>query len=70
MKVTLHRGDVLYLPALWFHKVEQEVGPGLSDSGQHLAIAVNYWYDQDYTAPLWTFQHLVRSLSAMKNEMQ
>ncbi|PWW79968.1 Clavaminate synthase-like protein [Tuber magnatum] len=35
--VELHRGEVLYLPALWHHKVSQEEG----DEG--ICCAVNYW---------------------------
>jgi len=37
MRVELHRGEVLYLPALWYHKVSQEEG----DEG--ICCAVNYW---------------------------
>eukprot|EP01135_Chromosphaera_perkinsii_P009287 Nk52_evm39s1705 gene=Nk52_evmTU39s1705 len=33
---TIGKGDLLYLPALWFHKVAQHGSP---------VIAVNYWYD-------------------------
>jgi len=36
--VDVFPGDVLYLPALWFHQVEQE----------SLTIAVNYWYDMHF----------------------
>ncbi|XP_033633664.1 bifunctional peptidase and (3S)-lysyl hydroxylase Jmjd7-like [Asterias rubens] len=35
---TVHAGDVLYLPSLWFHHVRQE----------HATIAVNFWYDMEY----------------------
>lgn len=31
-------GDVLYLPSLWFHQVEQS----------HQCIAVNFWFDMKY----------------------
>ena len=31
-------GDVLYLPSLWFHHLEQS----------HGCIAVNFWYDMDF----------------------
>jgi jumonji domain-containing protein 7 len=36
-QVEVEAGDILYLPAFWFHKVKQ--------SG--LTIAVNFWYDVD-----------------------
>lgn len=37
--VTIHPGEVLYLPSLWHHFVEQDVD---SDG---VCIAVNFWYD-------------------------
>ena len=37
--VVLEPGDMLYLPALWYHAVEQE------EDEHGLCIAVNYWYD-------------------------
>lgn len=35
---TVRKGDVLYLPSLWFHHVQQTQG----------TIAINFWYDMEY----------------------
>jgi len=35
---TLYPGDLLYLPSLWFHHVQQSDG----------TIAVNFWYDMEF----------------------
>jgi peptidyl-lysine (3S)-dioxygenase / protease len=37
LRVTLEPGDLLYLPALWYHKVKQ------SCSDEDVCVAVNYW---------------------------
>lgn len=37
MRVTLNPGDMLYLPAMWYHKVSQSC---LDDD---ICVAVNYW---------------------------
>jgi jumonji domain-containing protein 7 len=42
MRVTLEEGDMLYLPALWYHKV------GQSCNAEGVCVAVNYWYDLDF----------------------
>ena len=52
--VTLRPGDVLYLPALWFHSVTQATNP------DGLCIAVNYWYDMDFSAPLYPMFNFIR----------
>lgn len=36
--VHVHAGEVLYIPALWYHRVSQT----------ELTIAVNYWYDMRF----------------------
>lgn len=37
LRMTLEPGDILYLPALWYHKVKQ------SCSNEDICVAVNYW---------------------------
>jgi peptidyl-lysine (3S)-dioxygenase / protease len=52
--VTLQPGEVLYLPSLWFHAVHQEADV------QGLCVAVNYWYDMDYTGPVYSLYNYLR----------
>lgn len=40
LEIRVNAGDILYLPALWYHHVRQS----------HKCIAVNFWYDMDYDA--------------------
>lgn len=41
---TLHAGDMLYLPSLWYHRVAQTSGPSPSEEDEvEAAIAVNWW---------------------------
>lgn len=59
---------MLYLPALWFHRVEQDVGPGpgpgsAGEGRTQAAIAVNWWTDLDFGAPVWGLFGLVRRLT-------
>ncbi|KAG1504205.1 hypothetical protein G6F54_001168 [Rhizopus delemar] len=54
IKVTVDEGDLLYLPALWFHQVLQK--------GQEGVIAINYWYDMDYSHILFPTMNLYRKL--------
>ena len=41
--VEVKAGEALYLPAMWYHHVEQR----RDESGQP-AVAVNYWYDMSF----------------------
>ena len=44
LTVTVHAGEVLYLPALWYHQVSQGGYTGEPD----FTVAVNYWFDMDF----------------------
>ncbi|KAK0613455.1 putative phospholipase [Immersiella caudata] len=61
-RVTLERGDMLYLPAMWYHKVSQ------SCSEEGICVAVNYWYDMDFSGPLYPLTNFVRSVNASRNK--
>ncbi|KAJ1976704.1 hypothetical protein H4R35_002586 [Dimargaris xerosporica] len=56
LSVTVNKGDMFYLPALWYHHVQQH-----SESGEPV-IAVNYWYDMDYGAPLFPYFEFTQAL--------
>ncbi|KAH9904784.1 phospholipase A2 [Xylariomycetidae sp. FL2044] len=56
LRVTLDPGDMLYLPAMWYHKVSQ------SCSKEGICVAVNYWYDMDFSGPLYPLTTFVRSV--------
>ncbi|KAK4147155.1 cupin-like domain-containing protein [Dichotomopilus funicola] len=57
MRVTLEPGDMLYLPALWYHKVSQSCSP------EGVCIAVNYWYDMEYHGSLYPLAEFARSIA-------
>ncbi|KAK0082117.1 hypothetical protein PV325_011035 [Microctonus aethiopoides] len=48
LRVKVEAGDILYLPSLWFHHVQQS----------HACIAINYWYDMDYDIKYSYFKSL------------
>ena len=54
--VTLREGDMMYLPAMWYHKVRQTAG----DEG--FACSVNYWYDMDFGGSFWTSNAFIREI--------
>ncbi|CEQ40537.1 SPOSA6832_02173, partial [Sporobolomyces salmonicolor] len=70
MTVTLEAGDVLYLPALWYHHVTQVPGWGPRRAGAvegegegvKAAIAVNWWTDMKYEGVGYSMARLVRRL--------
>ncbi|ORX61365.1 Clavaminate synthase-like protein [Hesseltinella vesiculosa] len=51
---TVNEGEMLYLPALWFHQVLQQ--------GEQGTIAVNYWYDMKMDTMLYPSIGLFRRL--------
>lgn len=60
LHVTLEEGDMLYLPAMWYHKVKQTSGP------EGFACAVNYWYDMSFEGSFWASNAFVRDVALAK----
>ncbi|XP_067335690.1 bifunctional peptidase and (3S)-lysyl hydroxylase JMJD7 isoform X2 [Channa argus] len=52
VRCSVKAGEMLYLPSMWFHHVQQS----------HGCIAVNFWYDMDYDIKYNYFQ-LLETLS-------
>ncbi|XP_028993885.1 bifunctional peptidase and (3S)-lysyl hydroxylase JMJD7 isoform X2 [Betta splendens] len=50
VRCSVKAGEMLYLPSLWFHHVQQS----------HGCIAVNFWYDMEYDIKYNYFQLLER----------
>jgi len=57
IKCTVHQGEVLYLPGMWYHYVQQTP----DESGR--VIAVNYWHDMRFDSPLYAYFKHVESVS-------
>ncbi|EME47551.1 hypothetical protein DOTSEDRAFT_69487 [Dothistroma septosporum NZE10] len=56
LRVTLSEGDIMYLPAMWYHKVKQGNGP------EGFSCSVNYWYDMEFGGSFWTSKAFVRDV--------
>ncbi|GAO50341.1 hypothetical protein G7K_4469-t1 [Saitoella complicata NRRL Y-17804] len=56
LRVDLQPGEVLYLPALWFH----HVGQRSDEEGK--VIAVNWWYDMCYSQPLYAQFNFMKAI--------
>lgn len=55
-RVTVKAGEVLYLPSLWWHQVEQTAGK------DNMVMAVNYWYDMPFDCK-YAYYKLVEALA-------
>lgn len=53
--VEVHAGQVLYLPSMWYHMVQQQ------DDASGRVIAVNYWYDMQFDCK-YAFSQLIEEL--------
>lgn len=54
--ITLGPGDMLYLPAQWYHKVKQSCSP------EGICVAVNYWYDMEFSGAFHSMTCFVRDV--------
>jgi peptidyl-lysine (3S)-dioxygenase / protease len=52
LKVTVEPGELLYLPSLWFHRVEQDCP---------MTIACNFWYDMHFDIK-WNYYQFMSSV--------
>ena len=50
MHISVRAGETLYLPAGWWHFVEQE----------GFTVAINYWYDKEERGMSWVLSDFFR----------
>lgn len=70
LTVTVSEGEILYLPAGWFHHVTQECGQWevkgeegrTQEKEQAPCIAVNYWFDMEYSGEKYVMRELIGRL--------
>jgi len=63
IRITLHAGDTLYLPAGWWHHVRQGHEDEFKlDSGdiEDTTVAVNWWYDMESRGMGWVWMSFLR----------
>ena len=68
--LTLFPGDVLYLPSLWYHQVNQKEEQLEEFSA---AIAINYWYDMDFDNGRFSWFNFLKNIKEyveLKEEKQ
>ncbi len=56
IQVHVEAGDMLYLPALWYHSVTQSCE----------TVAVNYWYDMRFDSPHWCYFNFLQHFNNEK----
>nr|XP_018262200.1 uncharacterized protein I303_05216 [Kwoniella dejecticola CBS 10117]OBR84358.1 hypothetical protein I303_05216 [Kwoniella dejecticola CBS 10117] len=57
LRVEVREGETLYLPANWWHRVEQEEG----ETG--IVVAVNYWYPAEIHPQYYAYERLARRIA-------
>jgi hypothetical protein len=77
MKITVKAGEMLYLPSLWGHFVEQRYassgdindGEKESEDTMRCAMAVNFWFDMDFSDARYTWYTSSRELGRMASAL-
>lgn len=57
IRVHVKAGEMLYLPALWFHRVSQTCE----------TVGVNYWYDMQFDSPHWCYFNFLQQLQVVES---
>jgi jumonji domain-containing protein 7 len=60
IKVHVKAGEMIYLPALWFHRVTQTCE----------TVGVNYWYDMRFDSPQWCYFNFLQQLEVHKSSKE
>jgi jumonji domain-containing protein 7 len=55
IRVHVKAGEMLHLPALWFHRVAQICE----------TIGINYWYEMQFDSPNWCYFNLLQQLQVV-----
>jgi len=54
IKVSVSVGEMLYIPSLWYHRVNQTCE----------TVGVNYWYDMKFDGPNWSYFNFLNEISS------
>lgn len=60
IEIRVQAGEMLYLPALWFHRVTQSCE----------TVAINYWYEMRFDSPSWCYFHLLQQVRPVCDEVE
>mmetsp|Transcript_1494 Transcript_1494/g.3195 ORF Transcript_1494/g.3195 Transcript_1494/m.3195 type:complete len:481 (+) Transcript_1494:89-1531(+) len=52
IRVRVSQGEMLYLPALWYHRVTQSCE----------TVGLNYWYDMRFNSPSWCYFNFLQHI--------
>ncbi|OAQ26344.1 Clavaminate synthase-like protein [Linnemannia elongata AG-77] len=63
-KVVVNPGEMLYLPAMWYHQVEQE------PDHEGKCIAVNWWYDMGFEGDRFSNAAFMTNLLKLVDEIE
>eukprot|EP00981_Chlorochromonas_danica_P009457 scaffold2708_cov158-Ochromonas_danica.AAC.5 len=59
LQCTVYPGEVLYLPAMWYHRVSQTMK----------TVAVNYWYDMRFDFSIQRLTTLVKGVDPVEDQL-